>query len=239
MWEHGVPDSRLTVLRQYDDYINPNTGKRYARWLCECNCNEHNNVVVTTQNLKLGATKSCGCVQKEYNDVKLNLQDEYGEYGIGYCHNTGTEFYFDMDDYNKIKDICWTECTRHSIQCVVGTHPDTKKTITMHVFLGYKWHDHKDRNELNNRKYNLRPATAVENSRNKKKRKDNSSGFIGVSWNKSTQKWRARIHLNKKEITIGLFENKKDAVKARLNAEKEYYGEFSPQRHLFEEYEIK
>ena len=33
MSEHGVSDSRLTVIRQDEDHISPN-GKRYARWLC-------------------------------------------------------------------------------------------------------------------------------------------------------------------------------------------------------------
>jgi hypothetical protein len=34
-------------------------------------------------------------------------------------------------------------------------------------------------------------------------------------------------------------EDKKSAIVARLRAEKEYYGVFAPQRHLFEEYGIE
>lgn len=34
------------------------------------------------------------------------------------------------------------------------------------------------------------------------------------------------------------FDNKEDAIRARLQAEKEYFGEFAPQRHLFEEHGI-
>lgn len=41
-----------------------------------------------------------------------------------------------------------------------------------------------------------------------------------------------------KEITIGHYINIQDAVYSRLKAELECYGEFSPQRHLFEEYGI-
>ena len=168
----------------------------------------------------------------------MNLIDKYGTYGIGYCHNTNTEFYFDMDDYDKIKDICWTECTRHGMQCLVGKNPIDKKLVTMHIFLGFKYHDHMDRNELNNRKYNLRPATPSEQCRNRNKPKNNTSGIIGVNWDKKLQKWRARVHINKKEINLGYFENKKDAVIARLKAEKKYYGAFAPQQHLFKQYKI-
>ena len=41
---------------------------------------------------------------KKTNIYELNLHDENGLYGVGYCSNTNRKFYFDMDDYNKIKD---------------------------------------------------------------------------------------------------------------------------------------
>jgi len=44
--------------------------------------------------------------------------------------------------------------------------------------------------------------------------------------------------VDEQDIYIGLFDNKDDAIKARLKAEKKYFGEFAPQRHLFEQYEI-
>lgn len=232
----GQVFSRLTVLKQVDDYVSP-SGKHYAQWLCECSCKENNRIIANTQNLKQGNTKSCGCMSKKYNKYVLDLSDENGLYGIGYCHNTNTEFYFDMDDYEKIKNICWCECTRSGMQCLVGTDANSGKLVAMHILLGYKWYDHADRNELNNRKHNLRPATTLENSRNKNKSAKNTSGIIGVSLT-SSNKWRARVSINRKEIFLGNFNNKEDAIKARLEAEAKYYGEFAPQRHLFKEYGI-
>jgi hypothetical protein len=44
MWEHGVPDSRLIVIQQVEDYVD-NNGNRQAQWLCECACEEHNRAV--------------------------------------------------------------------------------------------------------------------------------------------------------------------------------------------------
>lgn len=127
MWEHGVPDSRLTVIQRTDDYIQPN-GKHIAQWICRCNCENQSIITVKGSLLRYGETKSCGCLQKEIaanmckqrnvehahplskdENLQLNLEDEHGLYGIGHCHNTGREFYFDMGDYDLIKDYCWTE----------------------------------------------------------------------------------------------------------------------------------
>lgn len=58
MSEHGVPDSRLTVIGE------AKTNKYgYAQWLCQCDCG--NTIVVTGKHLRTGNTKSCGCLQKE------------------------------------------------------------------------------------------------------------------------------------------------------------------------------
>ena len=55
---------------------------------------------------------------------------------------------------------------------------------------------------------------------------------------KRLNKWRARITIDDTPIYLGIFENKDDAIRARLQAEKQYFGEFAPQKHLFELYNI-
>jgi len=44
----------------------------------------------------------------------------------------------------------------------------------------------------------------------------------GVGWHKQRQKWRARIKINGKEKSLGLFNTKEDALKARDKANKIY-----------------
>ena len=249
MWEHGFPDSRLTVVHQVEDYIDAK-GRHYAQWLCECNCADHKQIIVRGCHVRNGKICSCGCINRERiakigrdrhktNEYKLWLEDNHGLYGIGYCTNTGREFYFDMDDYDKIKDYNWYDDYGkgyHRVRtCVLG---DNTK-ILMHQLLFEKSCDHKDRNAMNNRKYNIRNATQRENSMNCKIRKNNSSKIIGVTQNKRSSKWIARIndHPNHR-IELGSFVDKQDAVRARLEAEAQYYGEFAPQRHLFKEYGI-
>jgi hypothetical protein len=252
MWEHGVPDGRLTVIKQAEDYIYPK-GKHCAQWLCECNCKEHNQIIALSHSLRSGNTKSCGCIQKELaaennknkrktNIYDLNLEDDNGKYGIGYSSNTGSPFYFDMDDYDKIKNYCWSESKRKDKQYTYmqARHHESGKVVRMHNLIFDKWCDHIDRNPLNNRKHNLRIVTIQENNINKSLTNKNTSGFIGVGWQKNIKKWSAYIGIgNRKKLCLGYFTEKEDAIKARLEAEAKYFGEFAPQRHLFEEYDIK
>ena len=249
MWEHGVTDSRLTVIEQIEDYVSP-SGIHKSQWLCECGCEAHNIVKATGNAIKKGNTKSCGCLQKEEaarighglkkgNQYCLNITDEYGLYGIGYCSNTGNVFYFDMDDYDKIKNYTWSEAiTTNGYHALHAYEPNSKTIIRMHYLIADKYCDHHDRNPLNNRRYNLWEATIQENVRNASKRKDNKSGFIGVQWHKRQQNWHARIRVNGKLLHLGSFVNKQDAIVSRLNAEAKYFREFAPQRHLFKEYGI-
>ena len=73
---------------------------------------------------------------------------------------------------------------------------------------------------------------------NCKLRTNNSSGITGVSWHKQKSKWRARIVVNGIEMLLGMYDKFEDAVKARLKAEQKYFGEFAPQQHLYEQYNI-
>ena len=53
------------------------------------------------------------------------------------------------------------------------------------------------------------------------------------------QNWLAQIKYNYKRYFLGYYDKFEDAVKARLNAELQYFGmELAPQRHLFEQYGI-
>ena len=67
---------------------------------------------------------------------------------------------------------------------------------------------------------------------------NNKTGVTGVYYRKYNGKYSALIKDNGRQICIGTFTNKEDAIKARLKAEIQYYGEFAPQKHLFEEYGI-
>ena len=165
-----------------------------------------------------------------------NEYDLNGDYGIGYCSNTKSAFYFDLEDYDKIKDYCWIEYIRNGYHSLEAWNLGVGGNITMNWLIVGKYHDHINRNPLDNRKSNLRPATITQNSQNKQRARNNTSGIIGVNWNNREQKWIARIQVDGKRILLGKFDVKSDATKARLSAEQRYFKEFAPQQHLFKEY---
>lgn len=87
--------------------------------------------------------------------------------------------------------------------------------------------DHRNRNGLDNRRSNIRLATSSQNCCNSIKPCTNTSGYKGVSWDKSRKKWRAYIKINGRYITVGRFANKMSAVQARREASKTHHGEFA------------
>ncbi len=241
----GKEFGRLTVICRADDQPNGRGGFR-AMWRCKCGCDKGTITIVRGAHLTSGTIQSCGCLKmerafetnKKYNSYEKR-QDEHGEwYYVGWTSNTNKEFYFNIEDYNDVKDLCWSEKISRNYHRLQAYSVKLKRMVTMSHVLGCKNYDHIDRNPLNNRRNNLRPATLAENARNKTKLRDNESGVMGVGWNKKTQKWIVRIMVDRQSIYLGLFVNKEDAIKARLNAEVKYFGEFAPQKHLYEQYGI-
>lgn len=84
--------------------------------------------------------------------------------------------------------------------------------------------DHINRDRTDNRIENLREASNTENQRNASKPYTNTSGHVGVAWHKYTQKWRAYIRHDGKNLHLGLFTELEDAVAARKAGELKYWG---------------
>ena len=87
--------------------------------------------------------------------------------------------------------------------------------------------DHIDGNPRNNRIENLREATHTQNSMNHKLSKANKSGFKGVNWCNTTNKWRATCRAFGKKHHVGHFVNIEDAVKALESFRKLNHGNFA------------
>jgi hypothetical protein len=243
MSEHGVPDSRLTVKKQTDDYINPK-GVHYARWECECSCGSDKTVVATSGHLKDGIVRSCGCLAREVakERIRRNKIEAVDDYYIAYINNSDIVFSFDKCDLEIVQQHTWWADVKKDGNIYIRTtiyQCGKKKNMYLHRLLtGNDMTDHVDKNPLNNRRYNLRVANNTQNNQNTSLARNNTSGVTGVSWTKSNNKWHANIMVNYKNINLGYFDNIIDAIKARLDGEAKYFGDFAPQRHLFEEYGI-
>ncbi len=86
--------------------------------------------------------------------------------------------------------------------------------------------DHENLDKLDNRISNLRIATRTENLRNIRRFSSNTSGYKGVSRERRTGKWVARISTGKEYKHLGSFLNKEDARAAYVDAAIRYHGGF-------------
>jgi len=82
--------------------------------------------------------------------------------------------------------------------------------------------DHDDHIRHNNKWDNLNKATNQDNQKNGTMQKNNSSGITGVDQCKRNKMWRARIGVNGKDVFLGYFMDKFEAICARLSANNKY-----------------
>lgn len=87
--------------------------------------------------------------------------------------------------------------------------------------------DHINGDRSDNRWSNLRAATRAQNVRNTKRSSKNTSGFKGVDWNNANQKWRARISVDGRDISLGYFNCRTAAAVARAVATPRHHAEFA------------
>jgi hypothetical protein len=144
-------------------------------------------------------------------------------YVIGYT-NKNEKFFIDTEDYEKIKDTYWSYNYHHYLRNLRG---ELMHRVVMGVTEPDISVDHINHIEWDNRKENLRLCSHDENMFNRIKKSNNTSGVIGVNYEKDSNKWRARLWIKGKLMFSKRFNNFDDAVKARKDAEKKYFGEFA------------
>jgi 5'(3')-deoxyribonucleotidase len=175
------------------------------------------------------------------NEIRINNEENYAEIILynSKLKEIATAI-IDIDDVEKIKNYKWTarlnkNNTKYYIFCKID-----KNTIILHRYL-LNIHnkknnlvvDHINRNTLDNRKSNLRICTNQENLLNKELLATNTSGFLGIYYNKNDDNWCAEIKIKGFKCYLGAYETKEEALIARLLGEKLLCKEFAPQKHLY------
>ena len=232
----------MTVLRRGEDLIKKD-GKREPRWYCSCDCGSNTEVLVLGYNLKNGNTTSCGCEHLKNairsgkltgkingkKNKKFNSYDLSGEYGIGYT-SKNEKFYFDLEDYDKIKNYCW----HINNNGYVVNKTEEGITLMHRLVMGLKKGDHREVDHIyhktnDNRKDQLRIVSSSENNMNKSIPSNNTSGYKGVYYDKRYGNWYAEIGVYNRKFRLGFFDDKNEAVKVRKQAEEKYFGEYNYQ----------
>ncbi len=160
---------------------------------------------------------------------------------VGFDNYPDIKFMIDIEDYEKYKDDCfYPSIEEWGNYLKIYTNKKLYRYARLVMNATYKEYvDHIFGNTQDNRKINLRITTNQKNGFNHKLSKKNTSGFSGVGWDRIKEFWVAKIRFNYKNIHLGYFTDKNDAIRCRLQAELKYFGiDFAPQRHLFQEYGI-
>lgn len=109
----------------------------------------------------------------------------------------------------------WAKTTQswYAVRCV-RRGKDTR-TIYLHKVIAGSdaLNDHANGDSLDCRRANLRPASRLENGQNKKRRSDNTSGYIGVHLHKPGI-WRARGMSKVERKSLGLYTDPITAAQA-------------------------
>lgn len=227
----GQKFGRLTVLSEYERRtIKPGDTRTY--WKCKCDCGTVK--FIPAIHLQSGRTVSCGCQRADscrknasLRKRKLNKYDLTSKpYGIGYCTNDNSEFYFDLEDYDKIKDYSWSHHNGYIVTSIKSV-PVFIQTIIMpppHDL--HTSHIHGKESAYDNRKSNLRFCNKSMVLWNMPIRPNNTTGVTGVYHNKKLDMWVAQLTHNKK-IESRRFKTKEEAIAQRKEWEEKFFGVFS------------
>lgn len=136
----------------------------------------------------------------------------------------------DAEDFERLRVHRWY-LDKNGYPSRNVRHSDKWLPRRMHQFVmmvgGDELVDHIDGNKLHCYKENLRRCSTSENAKNGSAHRDSKSRFKGVSWHNQRQKWKARIMVDYKEISLGLYSDETEAARAYDKAAQEHHGQFA------------
>ena len=208
--EEGIIEKDMTPKLIGETYLKYPTEKsrqkyRYGLYECQYCMNEFE---ANSYNIKYSkVAPSCGCQIGRWFKHGLESNRFYSTWYamVKRCNNLKSKDYKHYgargitvcEEWLDIKNfVVWAERTHPNISGVSLDRIDNDK--------GYS-------------PENCRWADKVTQNINQRKRSTNTSGYVGVYWDISKNKWTAKVGSNNKLINIGTFKTKEEAVQARDN----------------------
>ena len=178
--------------------------QKYRYGLFECQyCGEE--FEANSNNIKVGNTKSCGCLRGELHGLKGHKLYGTWRQMVQRCTNSKHKNYKNYGGRGII--ICeeWLDIKKF-IAWAESTHPNIE---------GYTL-DRID-NDKGYNPDNCRWADRTTQAVNRRIQKSNTSKILGVSWVSRDKRWAAQISHMGKKVWIGQFISIEDAIEARNN----------------------
>jgi hypothetical protein len=171
-----------------------------------------------------GNEKAISKIKLLRNKKNPSIMIDIDEERIGIvANNTKSVFIFPRYVKEAIEGLSWNENGGYITARVKGI----KQKIQGHYFvigspINGMFADHIDGNPKNNMPDNLRIVTRSINAHNANIK--NKSGYRGVFFSKSSNKWYAQIRIDNEEFHLGSFTGLEDAAFRRLDVKFNLFG---------------
>lgn len=186
-------------------------------YYCKCDCGS-DPFWVRSDSLK-GNTVSCGCVAKENRFKSKDIA------GQKFGRLTAIKPTNRKD--KSTKGVVWEcKCDCGKLTYVVVGKLTTHKVESCGCLREETYKNNIEKAIKKHLEEHIVEGTNIPAISRNKPLSSNTSGYTGVRWDKSRNKWGAYIEFKKKIYYLGRYENKEDAIKIRKQAEEKLFGEF-------------
>lgn len=192
--KEGEKFNHLTIIKELGE----------NKILCRCDCG--NEKILRKDRVINGSIKDCGCIPKE----NPNFIDLTGKV-------FGNLTVIKKIQNKPVKWLCKCSCGNTTIVLTANLthHKSTSCNLCANKSRTDKMHH-------GFKKFSIR-CTNIKLISNRKLAKNNKSGINGVFFRPKLNKWEAKLGISNTLISLGKFDTKEEAIKARKDAEKKYF----------------